>query len=1336
VETLASYFPDLLIRRANDRGGQQPVASQEPLTAATLFVDVAGFTALTDRLAQRGPAGAEALSTALNLYFGRLTDIVSEWGGDILLFAGDAALAIWPCEAETLPAATRAAVACGLAICRELRGFSPIPEVTLHQRASVGAGSASLLHLGGVGGSWHYLVTGDAIRQTSEADRHADPGDVILSPAASVLAGIPGAPLPDSHLRVDSANEAAPRPRSAVERSDDGLLRPYMTRSVLASLDAGHAEWMGEFRQLSLLFVNLDVPADRPPDLETLQRVTESAQRLLAQYEGSVYQFVADDKGTTIIGAFGLPPFGIEDVAARALDVAIKVKTALAAFGVPSSCGVTTGRAFCGAYGSARRRQFTIVGPVINRAARLAQAARGDLLCDGATRDATSGKIGFESLPAMTLKGQQEPIAVYRPLGRVASSAGAGGRPLVGRVAERSALRGHLNALVTGTGGLVWLEGEPGIGKSRLLADFVASAAALGVPVFTGAGDAVERSTPYHAWGDVVGQVGGGGRVAGTTVRDALLERLGPSLAARAPLLNTILPLGLPDSDVTHAMEGEARITALHELVTLLLGQETQRQPVLLILDDMHWVDSASCQLALAVLDQVPRLLLIAASRPPDQPVPESLKKLMSRAASTIVLDPIAAADLPALIAGRLGVATVPDELVTFILARAEGHPFFSEELAAALREAGMIGVRDGACEIVGPRGLAAVDFPDNVQGVVAGRISRLPPHEQLSLKTASVIGRSFAHRTLLDVYPVSDDRPRLPEGLDHLVDLDLTRVEIPEPVRADLFRHVITQEVAYGSLLFAQRRALHHAVAEWYEGRRDGEGAVSNALLAHHWEHAEQPVRAIDYLEAAADQAVQSYANREAVGFLVRAIALAEAASVGVATDRRAQWEFLLGEAHINMTEYRTGAEHHRRSLELLGYTVPQGRRAVTVDVLRQLGAHLGRRIVGRGAPAIRGGDGRGPARSYRRLAEVAFFESDSMTFMHGIVASLNVAERQGATRLMIEGYGSVAVLLGLMHLAGPAKSYMDRAMALAAPLSPSERGETDMDRMWAPYGNARGDWRGVEEAAARGCELYGRLGNRFYWESCRAGLGYSHLFRGNFGKAIALFEETFASARHGALQSRLFSRAGHLAALLESNAEIDPALVDEYRTLVAKNVDRTETLVAQGLLSLVHLRRGELADASPLADRAIAMAQESPPMFYYTLWSLAGTCDTEFARWAAGDKSDEQRKRIHQSVTALERFAFAVPTAGPRAALQRGRGDWLLGRRSRALKSWQKGVVIAARLEMRHEEALLHLALASALPPEAPGQSDHARRAEALLAPVGLATKGARTALLMDIP
>ena len=174
----------------------------------------------------------------------------------------------------------------------------------------------------------------------------------------------------------------------------------------------------------------------------------------------------------------------------------------------------------------------------------------------------------------------------------------------------------------------------------------------------------------------------------------------------------------------------------------------------------------------------------------------------------------------------------------------------------------------------------------------------------------------------------------------------------------------------------------------------------------------------------------------------------------------------------------------------------------------------------------------------------------------------------------------------------------------------------------------------------------------------------GYSHLFRGNFATAISLFEETFASARHGALQSRLFSRSGHLAALLESNADIDPALVDEYAALVAQNVDRTETLVAQGLLARIHLRRGELDEAWSLADRAIVMARESPPMFYYTLWSLAGVCDTQLARWAAGDQSDAQRKRISQSLTALERFAFSVPTAAPRAALERGRADWLLGR------------------------------------------------------------------------
>ena len=169
-------------------------------------------------------------------------------------------------------------------------------------------------------------MTGDAIRQTGEADRHAQPGDVILSPAAVALAGFSGTPLPEGHLRADSANKAQPRPRPATEFSDAGLSRPYLARSVLASLDAGHAEWMGEFRQLSLLFVNLDVPAEGAPALETLQRVTESAQHLLAQYEGTVYQFVADDKGTTIIGAFGLPPFGIEDAATRALEVALKMR--------------------------------------------------------------------------------------------------------------------------------------------------------------------------------------------------------------------------------------------------------------------------------------------------------------------------------------------------------------------------------------------------------------------------------------------------------------------------------------------------------------------------------------------------------------------------------------------------------------------------------------------------------------------------------------------------------------------------------------------------------------------------------------------------------------------------------------------------------------------------------------------------------------------------------------------------------------------------------------------------------------------------------------------------
>ncbi len=310
-------------------------------------------------------------------------------------------------------------------------------------------------------------------------------------------------------------------------------------------------------------------------------------------------------------------------------------------------------------------------------------------------------------------------------------------------------------------------------------------------------------------------------------------------------------------------------------------------------------------------------MLLVIASRPLADPLPAEYRRIVAAARTRrLPLERLSAEETRALVGQRLQVAQVPEPVSALILARAEGNPFFSAELAYALRDAGLIQVAGGECRIApNVADLGAAGLPDTVQGVITSRIDRLSPAQQLTLKVASVIGRTFTSRILRDIYPVAADRARLDEHLARLDALDVKPqdAEGDNQDRTYVFTHSITQEVAYNLMLFAQRRELHRAVAEWYERtyaenqeprtknqepRTDrttdrkgvlhtppadnGQLTTDNrlapyySLLAHHWSKAQVEPRAIAYLERAGEQALAISALREARTFFAQALALA----------------------------------------------------------------------------------------------------------------------------------------------------------------------------------------------------------------------------------------------------------------------------------------------------------------------------------------------------------------------------------------------------------------------------------------------------------------------------
>lgn len=956
LETFASYAPALLIRHLATRATSLNEPARYPVQAALLFADISGFTALTERLAGHGPAGVEELSRLLNVFFGQILDQIETHGGDVVKFAGDALLAVWVADDEDLPTATHRAAECALALHRRMHNFYRlIDTVPLVLRIGIAAGDMAVLHVGGVYGRWEWLMTGAALSQVGLAEHQAQPGEVVLDPHAwSLIAPATTATaLPGGGMRLDQI-APCPQPRPvappALPPDLDSLLRAYIPGAVLSRLIAGQTSWLAELRRVTVIFVNLPAISHATP-LDLVQSVMRTLQTTLYRYEGSVNKISLDDKGVTLVAGMGLPPLSHENDAVRGVQAALAMQQALHEMGLPCNIGVASGRAFCGEIGTAERREYTMIGNIVNLAARLMQAAANchqaeehadatviPLLCDETTFLAARSRLAFAPLPPLMVKGIARPVLAYRPLGTAAADAIEGpqsttARALVGRQREQEIIAEQIQTMMRRMqGGVVLIEGEAGMGKSRLVEALHAYAADLRLMVLRGTSDPAEQSTPYYAWRGVFSQLFDISILRAIEDRRQHMLNLledEAELLPRLPLLNAVLPLDFPENEVIAHMSAQLRADTTRDLLLRLLQRSAQRSPKLLILEDAHWFDSASWSLALAVAQRVRPLLLLITLRPltnrdtqSSQSVtaPAEYVQLLAQAQALLRLKALTPEETHTLVCQRLGVTSLPDVVAELIWSKAQGNPFYSEELAFALRDAGLIQINGTNCEIVPNANLDSLAFPETVQGTIISRIDRLTPTQQLTLKVASVIGRSFTVRTLQAIYPVTTTNAHLASDLALLTRLGIIARDTPEPDLGYSFKHAITQDVVYNLMLFAQRRQLHRAVAAWYEQTYADDLTWLFPLLAHHWGKAGELGKAIDYLEKAGQRALSISALNEARLFFVQALdLLAEApGDAHEAQHQRMILTRLMGDAVRQLGDFATARSVLNQSLNL----------------------------------------------------------------------------------------------------------------------------------------------------------------------------------------------------------------------------------------------------------------------------------------------------------------------------------------------------------------------------------------------------------------------------------
>lgn len=1323
AQTLASYVPRHQLRWMVEGLRPRPEPFGEEKAGVVLMVDVSGFTALTERFAAQGAVGAEQLSGILNRYFGRVTDLISAEGGDVIAFAGDSALAIWTGEDSDLAANVLHAAQAALHIQTELDRYEAAPGVALRQRAGIGCGVLRLMELGGVAGRWQFVVTGAPIREASVANHEAQAGEVVLSAgAAGVAAGrVAGSDIPSGLLKIDKVSESGAQvfPSAAFSIGDATVealrsLDNYVPLVVSDRLRAGQGAWIAEFRTLSMVFLNL---ADDDGVVTALDERLRIIQEILQRYEGTLYQFLMDDKGLTAVCAFGLPPLAHEDDPPRALEAALTMREELERTGVPAAAGIATGTVFCGVYGNDERRQYTTLGNTINLAARLMQAADSGMLCDQATYRASqsASSVHFDAKGELTVKGRSAPVTVFRASRRsdglaAAAATGTATVSIVGREAEREAFTQAIDNLVErGGSGRIVLEGEAGIGKSRLLEEFgqrVIEVQKQGrdVPCWRAAGDSIQRSTPYLAWRSVFREALQLGGVPENARRERVLAQLtGHSeLLPLAPLLNPLLGLDIPQTALTAAMEGAALAENTQHLLVSLL-QSAAPSGLVLLLEDAHWFDSASWRLALLVSRQIKRLLLVLATRPLAEPPAEFTALLAMSSTRRLPLAPLETDLALKLVCLRLGVKRLPPEVARFIAERGNGHPLFSEQLAFALRDAGLIQIVGTQCQVPESAtgagfdaALAALRFPSTVEGVITSRLDRLPAEVQLTVKVASVVGQNFSGSAVREIYPVAAEREQIGHHLEQAEKLALIQRTANED--GYIFQQALTQEVAYNSVPFAQRRQLHRAIGEWLERGSDVQDRYP--LLAHHWRLAEDSGKAIHYCSEAGSQALRNHANQEAVRFLTDALQLEE--KQGSDGQRSAEWELQLGKAYVNWSKYIEARVHLERGLKLHGQKVPAGNGGTAGALLAQ----VVRQCLHRGMPARfvgqRGGERESLlkfSRTYEALTEIYFLQDMSLHCLLAVFRSLNLAELAGSSSELARGYSSAGSLVGFMTLHKAANAYFELAEKISEQIKdPASRAWVSLAR--AMYLAGIGKWELASQLLTEAMTINDGLGDHRRGDDARIVLGIVQHLQGNFAQSMEMAEALYKSAGER-LDARCQAEALRIKAynLVVMNRMTElAAYVDELDSLRTAQVKfggthkKQDVHALHGLLQITAGNRQKAREAADASAKALAATSNN---FFDYLLERAAVAEV-YLKLLEGDDSADLRTSAQRAVKALQSFSRVFPIGRPMMEIHAGKLRLQEGKREQAMAAWQRALHCAGDLQAQYYQGLAHAALA----------------------------------------
>jgi class 3 adenylate cyclase/tetratricopeptide (TPR) repeat protein len=1234
---LQPFIPRLLVEWLRDA----PEALFRRVTGTLAFVDISGFTKLTERLARHGKVGAEEMNDLLDGCFSDLLEVAYEDGAELVKWGGDAVLLLFDGRDHEAHAA-RAAYRMRATLRRRGRLSSTAGFVAL--RISVGIHSGSFLFF--LVGDDHreLLIAGPAATRTVAMESMATAGQIVLSA--------------ETAMRLDPAVVGAATGDGFLLRREPELSRAFGAQppdvrdvDLAVALSPPVRDYLGtgvvepEHRMIAVAFVEIrgvDELLERSHAggaALALDATVRTAQAACARHGVT---FLASDisaNGVKLILITGAPTSTGRDADA----MLVAMREVMDAPHVPKlRIGINSGNVFVAVFGPPFRRTYSIYGDTVNLAARvMGKAANDQILATQAVLDRCRGAFDLERLEPFTVKGKARPVRAF--------AVGAPSRsvlvehdqtPRVGRDAEMVRLCELLDAALQRHGSVVELVGEAGIGKSRLVDELTARASSI--TVLVARCESYESSIPYFPFRTMLRELLGIRDDAhDKAIARRLVERIeanAPELVPWLPLLAIPLDVSVPPTSEVEALREEFVPARMADVVDRFL-ELVLPTPALIVFEDVHWMDDASANLLHRLtISAVGRPWLVCLTRRERESgfhVPGDV------GAVSLVLEPLDASHLAELVETVTDEEPLPPHVTSALAERSGGNPLFLRELVQAAR-----------------RGDAFDELPRTVEELLASQIDGLAPADRALLRYASVLGTVFdptmVDATLMEYgWQVGDDAW---SGLDAFVGAEADGTK--------RFRHALIRDAAYAGLPFRRRRELHRRVGTSIELDDERSSEDHAELLSLHFHSAGDHPRAWKYSRIAGQRAQEKFALVEAAEFYRHAIEEARAMKLLEAQDLAAVYE-ALGDVNGRLGLYGAATRAFRSARRLHdGAAVPDARLSLKESMIHEAAGRYSTAVrwVRDGERSLAGLTSPEARRQRAQLAVwFAIMRQSQGRHLEAVAAlerAIALAEEASDREALAHAYYMLDWTFFDLGRPDRAK-FSERALEIYRELADLDGQAVVLNNLGA-LAYWRGRWREALAYYEQGRAARERTGDAVSAELGTSNIGEILSDQGRLEEAEPLFREALRVWRAAGFRAGVADATMHLARVASRAGRYDEALVlfgdarAEFVDVGAKPlVLETDARIAECFVFQGRADRA-LQILGPAIERGEAMSGEGPQMaMLHRLrgYALAQNGDLD-GGWAALEQSFQVAR------TRQADFELAL-TLGAMARLARLRGD-----------------------------------------------------------------------------